>query len=631
MKQWFTIFSILIFSSALFAQNSTPGVTVGLLYSDQTQVAPGYLLYTPQNSNKGYLIDMCGELVNDWTFSGGSNYSGFYLLDDGSVVKFITGYGGTAAYGDGCFEQRDWNNNLVWEYCGVGAYSGLHSDLYPLPNGNFLAVMQDPHTFQEAVAKGLDPSRIGNNYDLESVIEIQPVGTNGGNIVWEWHTWDHIVQDFNPSVTSTFGVIADNPGRYDGHLPGFSNMHVNSIYYNEALDHIVISSWKDSEIYIVDHNTTTAQAAGPMGDFLFRWGNPQNYDRGTANDKKLFGQHNPKWVKSSYPNHGGKMSIYNNRYGNLPGVGLGNQSAAVVIDPVWDATSGTYQMDAGGKYLPTTYDYFWTGNVIDNSTLYSSIMSGADVQANGNIMICEATRGRISEVTNNNDVVWVYQSPDSNGNIVNQGNNSNSDVYKMDKYDPSHPGLAGRDLTPYGPIENTNPLTDNCELVACNLTLSVSGLPTTTAASTPLSLIGSPAGGTFSGPGIVFNAFNPVVAGAGIHTVTYTYDDGNGCTETLDQSILVFNIIYNFVNYNLGTISPRAIGTIDINLEVLEIGNYQIQMMDMNGQMIYSEPIEFSTKGTHQKSINVPNLKTGTFMLNMVNENTFASKKLLIH
>jgi len=630
MKRCFTIFFLVIFSNAVFAQTTTPGVTVGLLYSDQSQVAPGYLLFTPQFSNKGYLIDMCGEVVNDWTFSGDSNYSGFYLMDDGSVVKFITSWGGTAAYGDGCFERRDWNNNLVWQYCGTGAYSGLHSDLYPLPNGNFLAVMQDSHTFQQAIAKGLDPSQIGNNYDTESVLEIQPVGTNGGNIVWEWHIWDHIVQDFNANVPSTYGVISNNPGRYDGHLI-FSNMHVNSIYYNQSLDHIVISSWKDSEIYIIDHNTTTAQAAGPMGDFLFRWGNPQNYDRGTAADKKLFGQHNPKWVKTSYPNHGGKISIYNNRYGELPGINLSNQSSVVVIDPVWDATTGQYQMDASGKYLPTTYDYVWAGDVINTSNLYSSIMSGADVQANGNIMICEATRGRISEVTNAGNVVWVYQCPDSNGTIINQGNNSNADVYKMDKYDPSHPGLAGRDLTPYGPIENTNPLTDACELAACNLTLSVSGLPTSTSSSTPISLIGSPAGGTFSGNGVVFNAFNPVLAGPGIHVVSYTYDDGNGCMETIDQNILVFNIIYNFVNYSLGTISPRYGGTIDVNVEVLEPGNFTLQMMDMNGQMIYSDAIEFSNKGTHQTTMEVPSMKAGTYLLNIINDETMATKKLLIH
>src|SRR5690606_5357021 len=48
----------------------------------------------------------------------------------------------------------------------------------------------------------------------------------------------------------------------------------------------------------------------------------------------------------------------------------------------------------------------------------------------------------------------------------------------------------------------------------------------------PLALTATPAGGQFSGPGVSANTFDPSVAGAGQHTITYSYQDVNGCTYT---------------------------------------------------------------------------------------------------
>jgi len=84
-----------------------------------------------------------------------------------------------------------------------------------------------------------------------------------------------------------------------------------------------------------------------------------------------------------------------------------------------------------------------------------------------------------------------------------------------------------------------------------NQAIALSGLPAVTSANSPITLSGTPAGGTFSGSGVVFSAFNPSIAGVGNHTVTYTV---NGCS--VDQNIFVFSIVYNFVNYNLGVVQP---------------------------------------------------------------------------
>lgn len=59
---------------------------------------------------------------------------------------------------------------------------------------------------------------------------------------------------------------------------------------------------------------------------------------------------------------------------------------------------------------------------------------------------------------------------------------------------------------------------------------------------------GSPAGGTYSGPGVADDGngqtytFDPATAGAGMHTITYTYTDNSGCTNTATDQVEVFTL-----------------------------------------------------------------------------------------
>jgi hypothetical protein len=44
---------------------------------------------------------------------------------------------------------------------------------------------------------------------------------------------------------------------------------------------------------------------------LWRWGNPQVYEQGSAQDQQLFRQHDAKWVNDDYLD-AGKISVFNN-------------------------------------------------------------------------------------------------------------------------------------------------------------------------------------------------------------------------------------------------------------------------------------------------------------------------------
>ncbi|REJ80577.1 MAG: T9SS C-terminal target domain-containing protein [Bacteroidetes bacterium] len=50
---------------------------------------------------------------------------------------------------------------------------------------------------------------------------------------------------------------------------------------------------------------------------------------------------------------------------------------------------------------------------------------------------------------------------------------------------------------------------------------------------------GNPAGGVYSGNGVSGGSFNPNTAGAGTHTITYTYTDIQGCSGSAQSSIVV--------------------------------------------------------------------------------------------
>ena len=75
---------------------------------------------------------------------------------------------------------------------------------------------------------------------------------------------------------------------------------------------------------------------------------------------------------------------------------------------------------------------------------------------------------------------------------------------------------------------------------------SFSGLPSTiceNAAS--VSLTGTVAGGTFSGPGVTGSSFDPAAAGAGVHTITYTLGGLDTCYST-SQSVTVETPVYTY-------------------------------------------------------------------------------------
>jgi len=139
-------------------------------------------------------------------------------------------------------------------------------------------------------------------------------------------------------------------------------------------------------------------------------------------------------------------------------------------------------------------------------------------------------------------------------------------------------------------------------------------------------LTGTPAGGIFSGNGVLFNAFNPIIAGAGIHNITYTYTDTNtGCVYEITESILVFTVIDFWVSYNFGIIQPR----LSIEAIVDQSNEYEVSISNINGQILHNENLEISYRQKEYKLSKI-NLPVGLYIATFRSENHIFSEQFVV-
>ena len=452
--------NILLLILIFVCQLGSAQTTAGLLYHDEN-VSDGYTLFTPLKNNETYLINNCGEKINQWTFTEIPGAT-CYLLPNGNLMRA----------GQNNIETRDWNNNIVWTYATTANGIMQHHDIHPLPNGNVLCVVTDTYSLAAITALGRNPAITGANLKLDKLVELHPTGLNTATIVWEWKFKDHLIQDFDATKLN-FGVVGDHSELLDVNYSNGNTVdyiHVNGIDYNATLDQIIISGRHLNEIYIIDHSTTTAQAAGHTGgtsnhggDFLWRWGNPEVYKQGTVADKKLFLQHCSQWVENGYLDEG-KITVFNN------GAPASNQTFTSIVMLQPEIVGGVYTKSAN-KFNPVTYDWSWNGSIL-GVTVFEDKQCGMHALPNGNMIIAETSQGRVSEITKAGNVLWSYKNPTgpivsgsptiySQFSSVPVGDNG---FFRAEKYPANFAGFAGQNMTPNTSaiIENQNSLSVAC-------------------------------------------------------------------------------------------------------------------------------------------------------------------------
>jgi hypothetical protein len=390
MHRYLLILSFLVFALLSSAQN-----TVGLLSYEPSKTFDGYNIIFPHNQPNVYLLDNCGEIVHIWedeaNFRPGNTA---YLMPNGNLIKakrdaVVTDDAIWAGGGGEIMEIRSWDNEVVWSYTLNNEKFRLHHDIAPMPNGNIIAVAWELKTREEAIQAGRDSMTLAQDkLWSEYIFEINP---NTDEIVWEWHMWDHLIQDFD-ATKDNFGVVADHPElvniNYDTHDGHPDWLHVNAMDYSFERDQIIISSPYFDEVWIIDHTTTTEQAAGSTGgfgnkggDLIYRWGNPIAYNSGTADDRKLFFQHDVQFIDDfvigSNPYYN-SIAVFNNRVGE-------DFSTANIFRPDWDMYEFSYLKGPDGLYLPSEHSVTLTHPTPQK--MYSTGLSSIQLLPNDNYLL----------------------------------------------------------------------------------------------------------------------------------------------------------------------------------------------------------------------------------------------------
>jgi len=449
---------ILVVQTKVNAQTQT----VGLFLNDSSSFN-GYTFFAPTVYTDTYIINNEGLLVNSWESTYLPGLSA-YLLDNGNLLRTARIFNSTfnAGGSGGLIQEFDWDGNLVWAFQYSSDLYYQHHDIEKLPNGNVLLIAWEYKNGEEVITAGRDPGLLSQNFLWpDHIVEVQPVGSSGGNIVWEWHVWDHLIQDYDPGEDN-YGVVSEHPELVDinyvgsGPAGGYADWnHINAVDYNEELDQLILSVHDFSECWVIDHSTTTEEAAGHTGgnsgmggDILYRWGNPQCYKRGNATDQKLFTQHDAHWIEPGLPGEGNILIFNNGRF--RPG---GNHSTIdEIVSPV--DQNGNYTLNPDSTFGPDTPFWFYADPIPTN--FFASNISGSQRQPNGNTLICDGPSGEFFEVTNEGEIVWLYISPVIGTGPMTQGDPllpRENTVFRTYRYAPDFPGFIGKDLTPGDPIE----------------------------------------------------------------------------------------------------------------------------------------------------------------------------------
>ena len=445
MKVCLTIFQCFILCS-IFGQ----GQTVGLFALEADQAYEAFTLYAPLESTDTYLINNCGQVINQWPseFTPGT---AAYLDDQAHLWRTGTNRVDNEFRhsGTGGFLQRiDWSGELLWQ----AELPGAHHDFHIMPNGNIL------YTAWEKIDRAFLLSLGFQNTDMEEfwsevVYEIAPSGSSDYELIWEWHAIDHIVQSVDPSLPNF--ISSPSPRRIDVNIPGDDDddwLHINSIDYDEQNDQILLSVRNLNEIWVIDHSTTIEEASsseggqgGFGGDLLFRFGNELIYN--DSGETLFDGQHNARFLDD-------RISLFDNGRTRM-------SSAPVVILPEL-AGDGSYILDStfmasiDSSYVDLNMDFEFD----------SPILSSFEILPNGNLLICSGNNTRIYELNSDLELVWHYRGTVSLFGPIEQGSGVIGSTFNVSKYAVDDFRFDGLDVSVKAPSIEINPLNLDCRVNA---------------------------------------------------------------------------------------------------------------------------------------------------------------------
>ena len=549
------------------------------LYTFVTGSSYAYLLDTATTSTSTYFArwnigstGYAAHFQNDTIYQGAAAKDGEGMKEGGSYSR-VKKWACTSKTAATC----------VWTYTA----SDMHHDLCPLPNGNVLIIVQESKTATQIQAAG---GTYSGAADFECIKEIHPTGATTGTVVWEWHLFDHLCQDNNntkPNYTTSYSL---KPERFSVDLVTSSDFfHMNGLDYNPTLDQIVFSSHMKNEIYVIDHSTTTAQAAtstggnaGKGGDFLYRWGRPQNYGcTSNGNGITLNVIHDARWVPSTnslYPNY---ISLFHNG-------GCSGGHAIVLHQPPHNGYNYTYTI--GQVIGPTT--------CVTPTTASFSVqnMGGAQALDNGNVLI-------------QNPGARFYECSGS-GTTYQNVSVSSTQADRLKLCDVRYPTVSAT-------VTNTSVCVETPITLGATATSIMETSPTHSYEWTANQ-------GGFSSTS-QNSTVTPITAGSYTYTVTVTNNVGCTASASVNVTVNACTGVEEITNEAAAlTIYPNpTTGIINIKDELTIINNFDVILCNSFGEIIM--------QGTNMNTIDISSYPNGIFYLTVkTNDQDITTRKVIL-
>ncbi len=346
---------------------------------------------------------------------------------------------------------------MIWNKK-FGKYTLMFIANKKIPVAEVLNAGQDPDL--------VDVSTVASYpYSVDTDV-ITEVDIETGEVLWEWWSGDHLIQNYSATADNYAQDVADwyyggdlkeayyrrldinhknNQGIYGLREDFF---HTNSFDYNSERDEVVLNSRSFSEFYVIDHSKTTEELRGNAGDFIWRFGSPSNYasedqlgqghpdavaypGARDASFDQIYGAHDIQWISEGLPGAGHFLIFDNGIF--RPVI---QNSAVLEINPYDDNGDYIRELDAGHKPNVMLYpgsigsatfiygasinpaaNYMKPSNLISWAftgnpwNFFGPHISGVQRQPNGNTLICDGPNGHFFEVTTEGRVVWEYTSP----------------------------------------------------------------------------------------------------------------------------------------------------------------------------------------------------------------------------
>lgn len=305
------------------------------------------ILYGPDQST----------ILNQWAVGGYSVH-----FSDSGTIFYTSGFpsnvsGCNTAAGYGSIVEMRWDSTIVRTITSAQlGGGGFHHAFTLTKKGTILAIALENY----------------NGGCGEKLVEYDP---NLGQVIWEWHTNDHV-------GTNNAAKVPQKSGQ--------DPYHVNGVDLDPDRNLIVFSAHNTFEVYVVDHSTTTQQAAGTTGgtfgqggDILFRFGYPSNYGISGGLQYISTAVHSPRWVPKGYPGEGNIVLFANKSPQSTNSYATGYE-----VRPFLSGT--TFAKKASGEF---DYEILFAG--VGSAT--TTNMGGMDKLPNGNWLVTYVNSNKAAE------------------------------------------------------------------------------------------------------------------------------------------------------------------------------------------------------------------------------------------